>query len=285
MTRYDNMQLGSYGGQVSQRQDRPSRRNTRMKFATFNTNSVRTRLPILLEWLEKETPDILCLQETKVQDKDFPVEPLEKVGYHVTFRGQKSYNGVAILSKSPPEDGRLDLFSEGDDQARFIRVDIEGISVVNVYVPQGFQVGSEKFQYKLKWLKALLEYIVGHYTPGDSLIVAGDFNVAMEDRDVYDPEALRGGVGFHADEQALMKEFSHWGLEDVFRRHFPEGSHYTFWDYRIPNGFKRNLGWRIDYVLATAPLAEKSRTPWVDMWARALSKPSDHTFLVAEFDL
>ena len=256
-----------------------------MKFATFNVNSVRTRLPILLEWLEKETPDILCLQETKVQDKDFPFDPLEKAGYHVSFRGQKSYNGVAILSKSPQEDVRLDLFSKGDEQARFVSGRIQGISVVNVYVPQGSQAGSEKFRYKLEWLKALLEYIAGHYNPGDPLIVAGDFNVAMEDLDVYDPETHRGGVGFHADEQAFMKELYHWGLEDVFRKHFPKGNHYTFWDYRIPNGLKRNLGWRIDYILATALLAEKSRTARVVTSARALSKPSDHTFLVAEFDL
>ncbi len=256
-----------------------------LKFATFNANSVRTRLPILLQWLEKETPDILCLQETKVQDKDFPVDPLEKAGYHVTFRGQKSYNGVAILSKSPLEDVRLDLFSQGDEQARFVSGRVQGVSVVNVYVPQGSQVGSEKFQYKLEWLKNLLEYIVGRYSPDDPLIVAGDFNVAMEDMDVYDPETHRDGVGFHADEQALMKKIFHWGLVDVFRKHFPDGNHYTFWDYRIPNGLKRNLGWRIDYILATISLVEISRTAWVDTSARALSKPSDHTFLVAEFNV
>ena len=256
-----------------------------MKFATFNTNSVRTRLPILLDWLDRESPDILCLQETKVRDEDFPAEPFEKVGYHVIARGQKSYNGVAILSKSPPQKIQPDLFSKGDDQARFISAVIQGISVINVYVPQGFQVGSEKFQYKLEWLQTLLKYIGDHYTPSDSLIIAGDFNVAMKDVDVYDPEGLRGGVGFHEDEQALMENFFNWGLNDVFRKHFPEGEHYTFWDYRIPNGFKRNLGWRIDYILATPPLSEKSRTARVDRSARALPKPSDHTFLVAEFEL
>ena len=256
-----------------------------MKFATFNTNSVRTRLPILLEWIAKESPDILCLQETKVQDADFPVEPFEKAGYHVIARGQKSYNGVAILSKSPPKEVRRDLFSGGDAQARFISAAIQGVSVVNVYVPQGFQVGSEKFRYKLEWLRTLLKYIADQHVPSDLLIMAGDFNVAMKDVDVYDPETLRGGVGFHADEQALMGEFFDWGLEDVFRKHFPEGKHFTFWDYRIPNGFKRDLGWRIDYILATAPLAEKSRTVRVDRSARALPKPSDHTFLVVEFEL
>ncbi len=256
-----------------------------MKFATFNTNSVRTRLPVLVPWLEQEVPDILCLQETKVQDKDFPAEPFEKIGYHVTVRGQKSYNGVAVLSKSPAKDVQRNLFSGEEEQARFISLHVGGISVVNVYVPQGFQVGSEKFQYKLDWLKGLLDYLNDRHTPDDLLIVAGDFNVAMEDSDVYDPDAFRGGVGFHEEEQALMKQLFNWGLEDVFRRHFPKERQYTFWDYRIPNGFKRNLGWRIDYVLATAPLAGKSRTVRVDMSARALSKPSDHTFLLAEFDL
>ncbi len=255
-----------------------------MKFATFNANSIRTRLPMLLEWLGRETPDILCVQETKVQDRDFPVEPLKQCGYHATFRGQKSYNGVAILSKSPLTEARLDLFDSGDEQARFISGNIDGISVVNVYVPQGSQIGSDKFQYKLTWLRALLDYITRRFTPGDPLLVTGDFNVIMEDKDVYDPDRFRGGVGFHPDEQALMRRFFEWGLVDIFRKHIPDGNHYTFWDYRIPNGFKRNMGWRIDYIMGTPSLAEKSRTVWIDTHIRGLPKPSDHTFLVMSLD-
>jgi len=148
-----------------------------MKFATFNTNSIRARLPILLDWLKQESPDILCLQETKVQDQDFPLEPLKQCGYHAAFRGQKSYNGVAILSKSPLENQTLNLFEEGDEQARFISGTIDGISVINIYVPQGFQVESNKFQYKLKWLQSLYDHISNRYKPVDPLLVAGDFNV------------------------------------------------------------------------------------------------------------
>ncbi len=251
-----------------------------MKFATFNANSMRARLPILLDWLKRERPDILCLQETKVQDQDFPLEPFVQCGYHAAFRGQKSYNGVAILSKSPLQDLRLDLFKEGDEQARFISGTIDGISIINVYVPQGFQVDSDKFQYKLTWLQTLYDHISNRYNAGAPLLVAGDFNVALEDRDVYDPDGFRGGVGFHPEEQALMEKFFQWGLVDIFRKHTPDPNHYTFWDYRIPNGLKRNMGWRIDYIMGTAPLAEKSSSIWIDVHARALKKPSDHTFVV-----
>ncbi len=252
-----------------------------MKFATFNTNSIRARLPILLNWLKREEPDVLCLQETKVQDQDFPSGPLQEIGYQAAFRGQKSYNGVAIISKSTLMEPRLDLFEEVDEQARFISGTVNGIPIVNVYVPQGFQVDSEKFQYKLKWLQTLYDHISSVYAPDAPLLVAGDFNVALKDRDVYDPDGLRGGVGFHPGEQALMEKFFQWGLVDIFRKHTPDGNHYTFWDYRIPNGFKRNMGWRIDYILGTAPVVEKSNSIWIDTHARGLEKPSDHTFLVA----
>ncbi|MCF8129200.1 MAG: exodeoxyribonuclease III [Deltaproteobacteria bacterium] len=257
-----------------------------MKIATFNANSIRARLPILLDWLRHEDPDILCLQETKVQDQDFPSKPFKQIGYHATFRGQKSYNGVAIISKSPLKESRLDLFEDGDEQARFISGTIDGIPVVNVYVPQGFQVGSDKFQYKLMWLKTLFDHISNRYEPDAPLLVAGDFNVALEDRDVYDPDGFRGGVGFHPEEQALMERFFRWGLVDMFRNHTPDRNHYTFWDYRIPNGFKRNMGWRIDYILGTNSLFEKeSSTIWIDTEPRGLEKPSDHTFLIASLML
>jgi exodeoxyribonuclease-3 len=234
----------------------------------------------LLDWLEREDPDILCLQETKVQDKDFPVKPFELAGYHAAFKGQKSYNGVAIVSKSPLEEPCLNLFDEGDEQARFISGIIDGLPVLNVYVPQGFQVGSDKFQYKLGWLQSLYDHIASHYDPNGPLLVTGDFNVALDDRDVYDPDGFRGGVGFHPEEQALMNMFFQWGLVDIFRKHISDPEQYTFWDYRIPNGFKRNMGWRIDYMLGTKPLAEKSTAVWIDKQSRVLEKPSDHTFLV-----
>jgi len=255
-----------------------------MKVATFNVNSIRARLPIVLGWLKQEAPDILFLQETKVQDKDFPIDSMKEAGYHAVFRGQKSYNGVAILSRSQLADVKTRFPVEDVDEARFISGRTGDINVINVYVPQGFEVDSDKFRFKLAWLEQLLKHIADHYHPSARLLMAGDFNVAFTEMDLFDPEGLRGGVGFHPDERALLQRFFDWGLVDIFRKHIPEGNEYTFWDYRIPNGFKRNMGWRIDYILGTAPLAERSRSVWIDKKARAMSRPSDHTFLVAEFE-
>ena len=254
-----------------------------MKFATFNTNSIRARLSIVRDWLVREQPDVLCLQETKVQDKDFPADPFEEAGYQVIFKGQKSYNGVAIISRIPADEILLNLYDKDDEQARFISARIGDIPVINVYVPQGFAVGTDKFEYKLSWLNDLLAHIKEDYDPNQPLLMAGDFNVALEPIDVFDPEKFKGEVCFHPDEQAIMRQFLDWGLVDVFRKHEPGGGHYTFWDYRIPNALKRKTGWRIDYILATAPIAKKSARVWIDTEARLLEKPSDHTFLVAEF--
>ena len=213
-----------------------------LKIASFNTNSIRTRLPIIVDWLETADPDLLLLQETKVQDKDFPVEAIEEKGYQVIFRGQKSYNGVAIISKHPLDETRKNLYEEGDEDARFLKATLRDISIINVYVPQGFAVGTEKFEYKLNWLKDLLQYIKRHYDPDLPLLIAGDFNVAFQAIDVFDPEKYRGEVGFHPDEQAVLQEYFDWGLVDIFRKYQPDGGHYTFWDYRIPNAFKRKMG-------------------------------------------
>jgi exodeoxyribonuclease-3 len=254
-------------------------------FSTFNTNSVRVRLPTILDWLDREQTDILCLQETKAQDKDFPATAFEDAGYHTAFKGQKSYNGVAIISKHPIDHIQTNLYDGNDEDARFISAHIRDIPVINVYVPQGFAVGTEKFEYKLRWLNDLLSHIKAGYNPEHPLILAGDLNIALESIDVFDPEKYEGGVSCHPDERAILRKFLDWGFVDIFRKHEPDGGHYTFWDYRVPNALKRNIGWRIDYVLATSPLAEKSQNAWVDTRPRALEKPSDHTFLMAEFDL
>lgn len=256
-----------------------------MKIATFNTNSVRARLPIIKNWLIDEQPDILALQETKAQDKDFPVDDFEELGYHAIIKGQKSYNGVAVISRHKPENVRKKLYEGEDEQARFLSVDVSGITIINIYVPQGFAPDTEKFTYKLKWLEDLLEYINSNYTSSDPVILLGDFNVAMDTRDVYDPEGKKGSAGFHPHEQALLNKFFNWGFVDIFRKYYSEAEHYTFWDYRIPNALKRKRGWRIDYIAATNPLAEKSTAIKVDTIPRTLERPSDHTFLVAEFDL
>jgi len=256
-----------------------------MKCATFNTNSIRARLPIILDWLEREHPDILCIQETKVQDKDFPNTPFRKLGYSTVYRGQKSYNGVAIVSREAAADVEFTLTGETEEPARFIRCKIGNITIINVYVPQGFAVGSEKFAYKLQWLNKLLDQLHASCSQQQPLLVAGDFNVALEAKDVYDPEGFRGEVGFHPEEHALMGRFFEWGLVDLLRKHHPEEGQFTFWDYRIPNALKRKMGWRLDYILATPPLADGCKDCWIDTDARSLPKPSDHTFLVAEFAL
>lgn len=254
-----------------------------LKVASFNTNSIRARLPIILDWLDGVQPDLLLLQETKVQDKDFPAKLIEETGYEVVFKGQKSYNGVAILSRHPLSEERVNLHEEGDEDARFLSAKMGDIHIVNVYVPQGFAVGTEKFDYKLRWLRDLLLYIKRTYDPQNPLLVAGDFNVALQPIDVFDPEKYRGDVGYHPDEQAILQEYFDWGLVDIFRKHEPGGGHYTFWDYRIPNALKRKMGWRIDYILATSPLAQKSNRAWIDTDPRTRPKPSDHTFIIAEF--
>ncbi len=256
-----------------------------MKIATFNANSIRSRLEIILRWVKKENPDLLCVQETKVQDKDFPVEPFDDSGFNVIFKGQKSYNGVAIASKMPFTDIRFNLYKGDDEQARFLEAVTDGFTIINVYVPQGFAPGTDKFKYKLKWMSDLLSYIKENYDPDVPLVLAGDFNVARGPLDIYDPEGLQGSAGFHPDEQALMGKILDWGLMDVFRHHHKEGGHYTFWDYRIPNAFKRKMGWRIDYILATRSLAEKVKRVWIDTEPRSLQSPSDHTFLVADIDI
>jgi len=256
-----------------------------LTFATFNTNSVRARLPIILDWLDREHSDVLCLQETKAQDKDFPSDSFEAAGYHVAFKGQKSYNGVAIISEQPLDKIRTNLYDSSEEEARFISAIIGDIPVINVYVPQGVALGTEKFEYKLRWFRDLLSHIQENYDPDMPLLLTGDFNVALEPMDVFDPEKFRGEVGFHPDEQAVLQEFLDWGFVDIFRKHQTDGGHYTFWDYRIPNALKRRMGWRIDYILATESLSQKSRKVWIDTHARGLPKPSDHTFLVAEFNL
>lgn len=241
-------------------------------------------MDIIINWLVSEKPDILAVQETKVQDKDFPVKTFEDTGYHVIYKGQKSYNGVAIFSRHPFTDIRMNLYDEDDEQARFLSAKINSISFINIYAPQGESTESEKFDYKLRWLTDLFSFINRQYTPHDPLIVLGDFNLAFDSRDVYDPDAFRGKVGFHPEEQAILKNFFKWGFVDIFRKHEDKGGYYTFWDYRIPNGFKRRMGWRIDYILVTSNLAQKSIKAWIDTEPRRKKRPSDHTFMVAEFN-
>ncbi len=256
-----------------------------MKVATFNANSLRSRLDIILGWLDRNAPDVLCVQETKVQDQDFPAEAFARTGYEFVFKGQKKYNGVAIFSKGHIiEEVAFGLDSEPQDAARLIRATINGVSFVNSYIPQGHERDCEKFEYKLQWLHRLGEYFAKHFDPEDKLVWTGDLNVALDQRDVYDPQGLWGHVCYCREVQEALGRVMQWGFTDVFRLHCQEEGNYTFWDYRA-NSFRRNLGWRLDYIMATAPLAQKCTQCRIDKEPRTAERPSDHTFLVAEFDI
>lgn len=257
------------------------------KVATFNANSVRSRLPILADWLDREKPDVLCIQETKVQDHEFPAGFFRERGYHVVFRGQKAHAGVALASRAEPDDVRYGLDDGGPaDEPRLIRATVAGIPIVNTYVPQGQSADSPMFAYKLEWLARMRDYFARHFSPEEPVLWCGDLNVAPEEIDVHDPKRLVDHVDFHPEARAALERIRDWGFVDVFRKHHPgEPGQFTFWDYRVAEALDRNVGWRVDHIWATRPLAEKSVRSWIDRDARRAEKPSDHTLLVAGFDL
>ena len=256
-----------------------------LKVATFNVNSLRARLPIVLDWLIRVGPDVLCLQETQLEDAQFPVRELEDVHYHAVFRGEKVYNGVAILSKTPAEDVRIGFDEEGSEGTRIITAVVRKIPVVNTYVPHGRALRTEEFLRKLESFLTLHEYLERNFRPDVPLLWMGDFNVAPHPEDVYDPGMLEGQVGFHPDEREALERLRQWGFVDVFRLHRPEPEQFTFWDYRLRGSVARNRGWRIDHIWATKPLADRSTTARIDMGPRLTERPSDHTVLMAEFNL
>ncbi len=255
-----------------------------MKIATFNVNSLRKRLPIVLAWLERYRPDVLCLQETKVQDSEFPLLTLAQSGYEITYRGMKSYNGVAVLSRSKPESVSYGFDDGGElDEARLVRVVIDGIPIVNTYVPQGFEIDSPKYQYKLAWYERLRKYFEKHLSSKEPAIWCGDMNVAPRPIDVHSPEKHLKHVCYHEDARTAYERTVAWGFEDVFCKLYPDRQQFTFWDYRAPSSLDSNKGWRIDHILATPPLAAKCRAVDVDLEPRRAAEPSDHTFLWADF--
>ena len=256
-----------------------------MRIATFNANSIRVRLDTVLSWLSRHEPDVLCLQETKVTDELFPREPFLRAGYHVIFKGQKAYNGVAIVSKREPMDVSTGLDDEPPDDARLIRARIGDVTVVNTYVPQGRDITHDMYRYKIRWFDRLRAGFDRRDRPDGLLFWVGDINVAAEPIDVHNPEQRGDHVCYHVDARNAFARCRAWGFEDVFRKHHPEPGQFTFFDFRTPNAAKRGLGWRIDYILATARLAATSRSCFIDMEPRMGEKPSDHTFLVADFDL
>jgi exodeoxyribonuclease-3 len=256
-----------------------------MKAANFNVNSLRARESLVLDWLKQKRPDILCVQETKVQDEDFPSDGFEEAGYHCVFRGQKSYNGVAIFSRKKLTDVSFGFEEEPLDEARMIKARYGEVVIVNTYVPQGYKPDSEKFEYKLDWFRRLRAYFEKNFSPDEPVLWMGDLNVAPEAIDVYEPDMLWGHVCFNAQVQEALKGVMSWGFVDVFRKHCKGAGQYTYWDYRMRGSLKLNLGWRIDHILATKALASKSIACWIDREPRAVKRPSDHTPIIAEFDL
>jgi exodeoxyribonuclease-3 len=256
-----------------------------MKVATYNVNSIRVRLPLVLEWLRQSRPDVLAMQETKVQDDKFPQAAFEEMGYRYAFRGQKGYNGVALLATQEMTDIEFGLPTEPRDEPRLIKARIGEVTVINTYVPQGYLPTSDRFRYKLEWFGRLLEYFRSALRPTDFVVWVGDLNVAPLPIDVYDPVRLEGHVCYHPEVRNALERTMQWGLIDVFRMHCREAGQYTYWDYRPGNPFKRNRGWRLDHIMATAPLAQRSIACYIDKGPRAADHPSDHTPIVAEFRL
>lgn len=253
-----------------------------MKLASWNVNSLRARLPHVLEWLAQRRPDVLCLQETKVTDEECPIEALHDVGYQVLHAGQRGYNGVAILTRVPAHEVGVAAPGLDGSQKRIIAASINGVRVVNIYVPNGQAVGSEKYEYKLAWLKALHAHLKDELTRYPRLALVGDFNIAPEERDVYDPRLWQNQVLFSPPERAAFRALLDLGLVDVFRK-FPQAqASFTWWDYR-QGGFRRNRGLRIDHILCGPVLADQCQACSIDTTPRALDRPSDHAPVIAEF--
>ncbi len=260
-----------------------------MKIATWNVNSVRTRLEHVVNWLQEQPVDVLCLQETKVIDGDFPRSPLEALGYHVYISGQKSYNGVAILSRLPMtqvSSGFSPILGENevgnlDDQKRVITGVISNIRIVNLYVPNGSAIGSEKYEYKLRWLAVLQDYLKALLVEQPNLLVCGDFNIALEDRDIHNPVGREKHIMASDPERQALTAVLKLGLADAFRKFTQDGGQYSWWDYRTA-AFRRNLGWRIDHHYLSPPLYELAQSCKIDVAPRKLEKPSDHAPVVVE---
>ena len=261
-----------------------------MKIATWNVNSIRTRLDHVVNWLKANPVDVLCVQETKVVDADFPRSPLEALDYHLYLSGQKSYNGVALLSRTPLTDvstGFAPILGEAivgelDEQKRVITGMLGAIRIVNLYVPNGSEVGSDKYQYKLRWLEMLQAYLKTLLSQHSNLLVCGDFNIAPEDRDIHDPTGRENHImASEAERQALQSSILSLGLVDAFRKFNQEGGQFSWWDYRAA-AFRRNLGWRIDHHYLSPSLAERAICCVVDREPRKLEKPSDHAPVLVE---
>ncbi|MEE9452361.1 MAG: exodeoxyribonuclease III [Gammaproteobacteria bacterium] len=252
-----------------------------IKIATWNVNSIKVRLPYVLQWLESYAPDILALQETKTLDEHFPCEAISQLGYHIICSGQKTYNGVALLSKSAASSVITSIVQLNDPQKRILAATIDGVRILNLYVPNGQAVGSEKYAYKLDWLAKMHDYIQQQLLEFDKLVVLGDFNIAPEDCDVHDPQIWQDGVLVSSAEREAFQGLLDLGLQDGFRLHEQAGGYYTWWDYRR-GAFRRDMGLRIDHILLSAPLAEQCKACDIDKEPRGWERPSDHAVVWVE---
>jgi exodeoxyribonuclease-3 len=255
-----------------------------LRVGTWNVNSLRVRLPHLLAWLAENPIDALALQETKLPDADFPTAELAAHGWHAVFSGQRTYNGVAILSREAPVDVAAGIPGFDDEQRRVLAATVQGVRVIDVYVPNGQTVGSEKFAYKLRWLAALRDFVAAELARHERLVLLGDFNVAPEDRDVHDPKAWEGSVHVSPPERAALAALTATGLEDCFRLFEQPEKSYSWWDYRMM-AFRRNAGLRIDLILASPAIARKCGSCQIDKAPRKLERPSDHAPVIAVFDI
>ena len=261
-----------------------------MLIASWNVNSVRTRLDHVLAWLQNHQPDLLCLQETKVDDPLFPQTAFESIGYRVSFHGQKSYNGVALISRTPLDDVRCGFIGElpGDpeagelgEQKRVISALLDGVRVVNLYVPNGSSLTSDKYPYKLKWLNCLKRYREAAQERDEPLCIVGDFNIGMEARDIHDPERLTGGIMASDAERTALKEALGEGMVDVFRAFEPDAGHWSWWDYRS-GAWNRDSGWRIDHIYLSEDLLDLARSCVIHKQERGKEQPSDHAPVVVD---
>lgn len=254
------------------------------KIATWNVNSLRVRLPHVLAWLQTEQPDILALQETKLTDDDFPLSEIHGAGYQAVYAGQRTYNGVALLSRAAPSAVQNTILDLNDGQRRFLAANYNGLRVINLYVPNGASVGSDKYQYKLAWLEKVSAYLEAQLAAHEHLIVLGDFNIAPQDLDVHEPGLWEGQVLVSEPERAAFRKLLNMGLVDTLRLFEPGGGIYTWWDYRA-GAFRRNHGLRIDHILLSPALRALCTACRVDKAPRKLERPSDHAPVVAEFSM
>jgi exodeoxyribonuclease III len=256
-----------------------------MKIATWNINSISVRLSHVLEWVKTNKPDVLCLQETKCKDEKFPAAAFQELGYRTEIFGQATYNGVATLSLAEAGEIQRGFLGDAEDaQRRLLAATVNGVKVVNVYIPNGSEVGSDKYHFKLDWLAKLRKFLDDHCDPQQQLVLCGDFNIAPEDRDVHDPKLWAGQILCSDAERAALQVIENWGLVDVFRQHHEDDGIFSWWDYR-GGAFPKNHGLRIDHLWATEPLAELCVAVWIDKVPRTMERPSDHAPVVAEFDL